>query len=295
MNNFFKFTLLTISIVSFSFENNSQTVLQGAYVRDGAYEKQDNKLGGKVIEWPYLREADVMYVTRVWQVIDLKQKINQPFYYPVEPIRDRKSLFDVIRDGLLEGASDEKPLMAFDPGPTNVDDAFNVLLSTEQIYEILNPKDSVMQKDKFGEDIGWKVTNGRIGSDQITQYLVKEDWIWDRNRSERYVRIIGIAPLFEGRDENDVSIGTKPLFWLYYPNCRYVFAREEAFNLLNDAQRRSYDDLFEMRYFSSYIVKESNVHNRNINSYTGGGMDALAESERIKEELFILEHDLWHY
>jgi len=24
-------------------------------------------------------------------------------------------------------------------------------------------------------------------------------------------------------------------------------------------------------------------------------MDALAQSERIKEELFLLEHDLWHY
>lgn len=286
MNSFFKFTLLTISIVLFSFESNSQ--VQG--VLDGAYIKEVNKQK-RQIEYPHLREADVMYYARIWQEIDLKQKINHPFYYPVEPINDRKNLFDVICDELL---SNDPLLIAFDPGP-NDDDEFNVQFSSDEIYDLLNPVDSTKQEDEFGDFIGYKKIQERIKSEQITKYLVKEDWIWDRNRSERYVRIIGIAPLFEGRDENDEIIGTKPLFWLYYENCRYVFANAEAFNLKNDAQRRSYDDLFEMRYFSSYIVKESNVHDRDIVSYTGGGLDALAESERIKEELFILEHDLWHY
>jgi len=286
MNSFFKFTLLTISIVLFTFESSSQ--VQG--VLDGAYIKEVNKQK-RQIEYPHLREADVMYVARIWQEIDLKQKINHPFYYPVEPINDRKNLFDVICDELL---SNDPLLIAFDPGP-NDDDEFNVQFSSDEIYDLLNPVDSTKKTDEFGDFIGYEKIQERIKSEQITKYLVKEDWIWDRNRSERYVRIIGIAPLFEGRDENDEIIGTKPLFWLYYENCRYVFANAEAFNLMNDAQRRSYDDLFEMRYFSSYIVKESNVHDRDIVSYTGGGLDALAESERIKEELFILEHDLWHY
>jgi gliding motility associated protien GldN len=85
-----------------------------------------------------------------------------------------------------------------------------------------------------------------------------------------------------------------PLFWLYYPECRYVFASADVFNLFNDAQRRTYEDLFQKRYFSSYIVKEANVYDRSIVEFARG-MDALAESERIKEELFNLEHDLWHY
>jgi gliding motility associated protien GldN len=122
---------------------------------------------------------------------------------------------------------------------------------------------------------------------------LKEDWIWDRQRSERYVRIIGIAPLKEEFRDGE-SIGYQPLFWLYYPECREVFAHSEAFNLFNDAQRRTYEDLFQKRYFSSYIVKESNVYDRIVKGYVRG-MDALAESERIKEELFLLEHDLWHY
>ena len=53
-------------------------------------------------------------------------------------------------------------------------------------------------------------------------------------------------------------------------------------------------DLFEKRYFTSYIIKEDNAFDRPIASYARG-MDALAESERIKELLFNMEHDMWHY
>jgi len=81
---------------------------------------------------------------------------------------------------------------------------------------------------------------------------------------------------------------------LYYPECRYVLANADAFNPINDAQRRTYEDMFQKRFFNSYIIKESNVYNRPISAYAGG-LDALAESERIKHELFLLEHDLWHY
>ena len=45
-----------------------------------------------------MREADVMWSKRVWRVIDLKEKMNHPLYYPDEQILDRKSLFDVIKD-----------------------------------------------------------------------------------------------------------------------------------------------------------------------------------------------------
>ena len=124
---------------------------------------------------------------------------------------------------------------------------------------------------------------------------MKEHWVFDKQRSERYVRIIGICPRVEVYDQTTGDFrGFKPLFWLYYPECRYVFQNAEAFNLFNDAQRRTYEDLFQKRYFSSYIVKESNVYDRTVVGYARG-MDALAESERIKEELFLLEHDLWHY
>ena len=74
----------------------------------------------------------------------------------------------------------------------------------------------------------------------------------------------------------------------------YVFANAECYNYENDAQRRTFEEIFQKRYFSSYIVKETNVFDRSISDYAQG-IDALLESERIKDELFTIEHDLWHY
>ena len=285
MSNFFKFTLLAVAIFTFSFDCDSQV----QNVLDGAYVKETN-LTKRVIPYPYLREADVMYFRRIWQEMDLKQKINHPYYYPVEPIQDRKNLFDVIRDGLLIEGS----LVAYSPGPTGEEDEFTLPLTADSIRSILNPIKYRKVWDEFGDEIGNEASYVPIESENITRYRLKEDWIWDRQRSERYVRIIGIAPMIEGYDNDGESIGYAPLFWLYYPECRYVFANADVFNLFNDAQRRTYEDLFQKRYFSSYIVKESNVYDRQVIEYHRG-MDALAESEKIKEELFLLEHDLWHY
>lgn len=285
MSNLFKYTLLAIIFITLSIEGNAQV----QNVLDGAYVKETN-LTKRVIPYPYLREADVMYFRRVWQEMDLKQKINHPYYYPVDPIEDRSNLFDVIRDGLLIEGS----LVAYSTGPVGDEDEFTIPLSPDSIRKILNPVERIDEWDEFGEKIGFKEIITPIESDKITRYRLKEDWIWDRQRSERYVRIIGIAPMIEDYDRDGDSMGYAPLFWLYYPECRYVFANADVFNLFNDAQRRTYEDLFQKRYFSSYIVKHSNVYDRSIGEFARG-MDALAESERIKEELFNLEHDLWHY
>ena len=285
MSNLFKYTLLAIIFITLSIEGNAQV----QNVLDGAYVKETN-LTKRVIPYPYLREADVMYFRRIWQEMDLKQKINHPYYYPVDPIEDRSNLFDVIRDGLLIEGS----LVAYSTGPIGDEDEFTIPLSPDSIRKILNPIERIDEWDEFGEKIGFKEIITPIESDKITRYRLKEDWIWDRQRSERYIRIIGIAPMIEDYDRDGDGMGYAPLFWLYYPECRYVFANADVFNLFNDAQRRTYEDLFQKRYFSSYIVKHSNVYDRSIGEFARG-MDALAESERIKEELFNLEHDLWHY
>ena len=277
-------TLLCVLAVSLSAEAQAQTVLDGAYVKE-------TNLTKRVVPYPSLREADVMYVRRIWQDIDLRQKINQMFYFPVDPIEDRKNLFDVIRYALeVEGS-----LTAYGTGPAGDDDEFRYPYTGTQVDSVLNPVVIIPQFDPVtGEVIGSMEAQTSINSQDIVRYRVKEDWVWDRQRSQRQVRIIGIAPIIEKKDDEGNSQGLAPLFWLYYPECRYVFANAECYNYENDAQRRTFEEIFQKRYFSSYIVKETNVFDRSIADYAQG-LDALLESERIKDELFTIEHDLWHY
>ena len=46
-------------------------------------------------------------------------------------------------------------------------------------------------------------------------------------------------------------------------------------------------DVLELRGDNPFRIRAYRRAARNL--------DALAESERIKQELFLLEHDLWHY
>ena len=265
-------------------------VLTGSYVPPDAAYENDNYFK-RVIPYPHLREADVMYKKRVWQDIDLEQKFNQPFYYPQEPIANRKNLIDVIKMGL-----EEERIIAY--APINLDDEFrHPILTKDEVNALFTKTDQIDVYDQVTLDyLGKKDTIAPINFENIKRYRIKEEWIWDKQRSERYVRILGIAPMMLEM-EGDVELGYTPMFWLYYPHCREWFASDEAevYNIFNDAQRRTYEDLFQKRYFSSYIIKEDNAFDRYISKYATDPLWQLAESERIQQELFNLEHDLWHY
>lgn len=239
------------------------------------------------IPYANVREADVMWSKRVWRVINLKEKFNLPLYYPTVPIKDRKSLFDVLKDGALKDST----VTCFSPA----DDEFQIPLSKSEVEALLIQWDSAMidNPENPGEQINVKVKN-EITSEDITKYWIKEDWFFDKQRSVMDVRILGILVVTAKKTESGEIVGDKPLFWVYFPEIRPVLANNEVYMRHNDAERRSFDDIFWKRMFSSYIIKESNVYDRYIMDYAMG-MDGLLEAEKIKEEIFEFEHDFWHY
>lgn len=274
-----------MSAVGAAAQSGEQTALDGAYVRETNPTR-------KVIPYPSLREADVMWAKRVWVKIDLREKINQPLYFPLDDMGDRKSLFSVIRDGLLA-----ESITAYIDGPAGESaDEFKYGVDRSVADSLLSPT-VVIRQESLEDDGEATYVNQKLPykPQDIIAYKLKEDWIFDKQRSERYVRIIGIAPVVRPKAEDGTEKeGDKELFWLHYPECRYVFNNYDVFNKHNTAQRMTFDQLFQMRMFHGYIIKEDNDYNRLIQSYAMG-IDALLESERIKNELFIMEHDLWHY
>lgn len=236
----------------------------------------------------YIREADIMWSKRVWRTIDLREKLNHPLYYPMEPDQQcRKSLFDVLKVNIMTGQ-----LTAY--GNPVMDDEFRQPLSKSEADDIFIIRDTVDVYPLDGEEeiIRTPVVE-ELSSQDIKQYWVKEDWVFDKERSILEVRIIGICPLKESRGEDGEFRGYQPLFWVYFPALRPILAQEEVYNRFNDV-RLTYDDLFWKRMFGSFIHKASNVYDRSIFEYKFG-LDALLEGEDIKNDIFTYEHDLWHY
>ena len=134
----------------------------------------------------------------------------------------------------------------------------------------------------------------KMNTTDIKKIRIKEDWFFDKQRSMLEVRIIGICPIIDKFNEDGTYRGANPLFWIYFPEARPILAKSEVFNRFNGAAKMTYDDFFWKRMFSSYIYKVDNQFDRNINEYATG-IDAMLESERIKEELFNFEQQLWEY
>ena len=275
----------------------SQDILDYA-PRDGAFDKdiRDGKNERMIQDYQFVREADVMWSTKIEREIDLRETMNQVFYYPVQPIDDRRNLIDVLLDGLKDGTIigyEFDLLRPSDFGPKLGDyEAANIGL----IKLGIDPEEIKTDIDPITNEVITRTVKNEFGPDykqNIKKYVIKEEWFFDKSRSVMEVRIIGIAPVMDVFKEG--AKAEEKLFWVYYPQARDVLSKAEVFNhRKNDAARLTYDDIFQKRFFSSRIIKESNKYDRQINEYKLG-IDALLESEKIKEEIFNLEHDLWEY
>ncbi|MDD2963399.1 MAG: gliding motility protein GldN [Bacteroidales bacterium] len=247
------------------------------------------------IPLPAVQESDVMFTKRVWRYINLKEKTNAPLYFPIEPTRGRRSLFNVLVDAIHTPRSTT-------PFGTNtlrvfVDEEFVqpytdvTSFDTSSMMRHLVPTTSASTGQTVFDTV-------YVKSFHISGVKVVEDWFFDKKRSQMDFRILALGLEIDERDLHP-SKRTNPktpltIFWVYYPEARHWLCNQEIFNPKNDAGRISFDDYFLKRRFSSYIYKVENVHDRLISQYTNG-LDALLESEKIKQEIFQFEHDLWEY
>jgi len=281
-------SILLILLALLPFLSKAQPgVFQPGDYKDGIYDKE-NSLNRRFIPYTHLREADVTWEKRVWRRIDLREKVNHPLYYPIgDPIASRMSLMQMMVKYVLDGR-----IIAFK------DEEFLVQIERAEIRSKLVQVGDSTDQDTFLPD-GTQVTTrvpGAVDSTWIYENLmeieIKEDWFFDKQKSALEVRIIGLG--FNALKKGKEELGPMNQFYVYFPACRPYFAKHEVFNVKNDSERRTFEDIFWKRQFASTVYKESNVYDRDVDRYAKG-IDALLESDRIKQDIFRLEHDLWQF
>lgn len=233
----------------------------------------------RVLPYDHIREADIFWEKRIWRVIDVREKMNLPFAYPERPFFT--ILMEAAESGEITVYSTE-------------DDKFSIPLTSDEVASMGASVDTIATVDPETYEETYQIVRNEVNPTDVKRFRLKEIWFFDEETSTLQVRVLGIAPLIEEYDDNGNFKYERPMFWVYYPESREVLARERVFNVGNDSSPMSFEDLMEMRYFSSYIYKESNVFDRRLEDYLSG-VDLLLESEKIKQEIFNFEHDLWTY
>ena len=248
------------------------------------------------LAYGFVDDRDVMWSKTVWEIIDLDERVNFPYYYPTDTLNlgpDRRSLFDVLKKNLSNSNIKEVYKSSY----------FQEKLTYEEIQERLIAVDTTdAGADQMNSD-GYVdpqfIERRRITAAEIRQYKIKGTWYFDKRLGELKYRLLAVCPVapdvavktLAGEEEDLVE-----LFWVWFPDARTSLNTSKVFNSRNSSQPITYDHMLNSRRFNSTIYKEENVYeDREVKDYIyEDALRMLLESERIKSVIRDYEQDMWN-
>lgn len=294
----------------------SQTILNAKSPEEFRRQREENmklsKEGNistkiKPLSYGYVDEKDILKSIYVWEIIDLNDKVNQPYYYNMADSfsRQNKSLYNVLLEAALGGEIEE----VYD------DENFTMKLSPEGIrkrlvYEKLD--DAALDILESGrqltpEEIRQYTDVHETKTDNVKMIKLFGMWFIDKRDGQMKYRPLGISamgpdPTVQGRvgpdglplaGANDLI----DLFWIYYPSAREALANHVIYNRKNASTDISFDDAINARRFTSIIYKSSlGVGDGKIEDYVPrSSEEQIEESHRIKEQILAMENEMWNY
>jgi gliding motility associated protien GldN len=291
---------------SFTF---AQSNLLNAKTPDQIGKKTEAELSAdndKPLPYGYVHDRDILMGKRMWEVIDLDERVNFPLYFPVDgdvmSSPDRRPLYNVLISAIKEGKISEVYDSSY----------FTTKKTLKDIEASLFKIDtSDVGREQMNEDIDAY----RQGSKQISEEYIRKTeiqaynvdaykvvgyWYFDKRQGELKYRMLGICPMVPdvytmGNEETEEEM--VELFWVYFPSSRDVLHEAKAFNNRNSAMSFTFDHLLNARRFSGVVYQEENVYgDRMIKDYMKENAQMqLLESERVKEKIRDFEQDMWNY
>jgi gliding motility associated protien GldN len=269
----------------------SDTVVRKSLRNDNAFDK--GFVNDRTpLPYEHLRWDDALYTEKVWRELDLREKMNQTFRYQADDDNGSQMFINILLKAVNNGE-----VMAFN----STDDRFTTPMAASEITMLTQgtaDTSEVRDVDDPNKIKEYVVTRAAFDAKSVTKIRIKEEWVFDREASRMFCRIIGIAPLKTQFNPNGTERGSTVMFWVYYPDLRPILAKYEVYNPKNMGYgRMTWEELFEARMFSSYIVKSTldNSSNKTIRQVIKDPILALLEGDNIKERIFNYEQDLWSY
>lgn len=296
--------ILVSSFFIFSLQNiEAQSNLLNAQTPDQVGVKTDQQKAAdndQPLPYGYIDDRDLLWSKVTWEYIDLNERLNLPYYYPIDSTSapaNRRSLFDTLLRGIKQGKITEVYSDSYFTEKLSFDEIKNKAVridTTDYAFDLINQGQA---------DISEGIDEYNLTSQDIKGFKIKGLWYFDKRQGELKYRLLGVAPVAPdvntlGRDDIEVDINEKlAMFWVWYPNARQEMHKMKVFNPKNSAFPISFDHMLNARRFNAIIYKEENIYgDREVKDYVrGNALFQVMESDRIRDNIRNKEHDMWNY
>lgn len=263
-----------------------------------------------------IRRADIMFQRSIWREMDLREKINEPFFAKDNQIS--KLIIDAVKAGVL------RPFQ---------NDSLTTRMSLQEFLDNLKVPGTAPGGeggdfgggDEFGGGGDWgggggdwggggggdwggggggdekkeekkEAANDEFFPKQIYLIRIKEDLIYDKKRSRIYHDIQSIQLVISG-EQYPTGLDKTLATFSYKELVDNVFKDNPAamwYNSQNMGELRNLQDAFDLRLLNARIFKYSNPRDELIvDIYSGNEEIALGKSMEYEHRLVEYESNTW--
>ncbi|GHT75020.1 hypothetical protein AGMMS50262_09200 [Bacteroidia bacterium] len=231
------------------------------------------------------KPSHVVWERLIYRTIDLTKDNNAALYYPVKPQGNRQNLFTLIFKLLADGK-----ITAYDYGDANEVFDEGHIKNFEEVLKTIQ-----VLYTKQGEQ--FKVDERDIPSAEVTQYMIKEGYLFDQATGTFKNQVIAICPILLREDFYYGNSTKETLFWLKYDDIRPYLSREMMMTSnYNNALTYTIDDYFRKNMYTGEIVKTVNMMGKSLAQEVGNDTLALKHAQdSIESQLKMFNQKLWVY
>ena len=252
-----------------------------------------------------IHESDIMYQKYIWRSVDLREKQNQPIFSKSKEIT--RVIIEAVKEGLvtpyLNDSLEESSIVTKEEFMKAIEiPSMEAEVSEEDLAFMENEDDDWGDEgDEEGEDAAPVVKGADLFFPKdLYQLQIKENLVFDKQRSVMYHDILAITMLVPADHPDNIKGIELPIASFSYKELQEKVFRDNPnaiwYNPYNDAEHKSLADAFELRLFSSYIIKISNPNDDYLVDIYGGEPKTGIMASQWKEfELLEFEHNLWEF
>lgn len=238
--------------------------------------------------------SDIMFRKTLLRALDLREKQNRPIFSKNKEIT--KLLIEATRRGEITPYATDSLRDGRKLTITEFDDAMRIpsSLDTMALYDMYGPE------WRSNPEVAPMLASQFFFPQDLYQMQIKEDLIFDKQRSRMYFDIHALTMLVPADHKDNIKGIEIPVASFEYKELvEKVFSDNPNaiwYNPRNDSEHRTLADAFELRLFSSYIIKVSNPMNAYlVDIYGGDQQKGILASQWAAFELLEYEHNLWEF